>query len=48
MMVTPMQLARAFCAYANGGQLVQPHIVKGVLDADGNRHRTQQAQAAEG
>ena len=24
MMVTPLQLARAFCAYANGGQLVQP------------------------
>jgi len=35
VMVTPLQLARAFCAYANGGRLVRPTIVKGVLDADG-------------
>ncbi len=36
VMVTPMQLARAFCAYANGGRLVAPRLVKGVLDAEGN------------
>jgi cell division protein FtsI/penicillin-binding protein 2 len=36
IMVTPMQLCRAFCAFANGGRLVEPHLVKGVLDADGN------------
>ncbi len=35
LMVTPMQLARAFCAYANGGKLVQPHIIKGTLDPEG-------------
>lgn len=35
VMVTPLQLARAFCAYANGGRLVQPTILKGVLDSDG-------------
>ena len=35
IMVTPMQLARAFCAFANGGRLVQPSVVKGVLDSDG-------------
>ena len=35
VMVTPLQLARGFCAYANGGRLVQPTLVKGVLDADG-------------
>ena len=35
IMVTPVQMARAFCAYANGGRLVQPSIVKGVLDAEG-------------
>jgi cell division protein FtsI/penicillin-binding protein 2 len=35
LMVTPLQLARAFCGYANGGRLVQPTIVKGLLDADG-------------
>jgi cell division protein FtsI/penicillin-binding protein 2 len=36
LMVTPLQLARAFCAYANGGKLVTPRLVKGFLDADGN------------
>jgi cell division protein FtsI/penicillin-binding protein 2 len=36
IMVTPVQLARAFCGYANGGRLVTPHLIKGVLDADGN------------
>jgi len=36
LMVTPLQLARAFCAYANGGRLVQPHVVKGWLDVEGN------------
>jgi cell division protein FtsI/penicillin-binding protein 2 len=35
VMVTPLQLARGFCAYANGGRLVKPTIVRGVLDADG-------------
>jgi cell division protein FtsI (penicillin-binding protein 3) len=35
VMVTPMQLARGFCVYANGGHLVEPRIVKGVLDESG-------------
>ena len=35
VMVTPLQLCRAFCAYANGGRLVTPRVIKGVLDADG-------------
>ena len=35
-MVTPMQLARGFCAYANGGRLIEPRIVKGFLDEQGN------------
>jgi cell division protein FtsI/penicillin-binding protein 2 len=35
LMVTPMQLCRAMCAYGNGGRLVTPRIIKGVLDADG-------------
>jgi cell division protein FtsI (penicillin-binding protein 3) len=34
IMVTPLQLARAFCAYANGGRLVRPTLIKGYLDAD--------------
>ncbi len=32
LMVTPLQLARAFCAYANGGRLPTPRLIKGVLD----------------
>jgi cell division protein FtsI/penicillin-binding protein 2 len=36
LMVTPIQIARAFCAYANGGRLVDPRLVKGFLDAEGN------------
>lgn len=35
LMVTPLQLARGMCAYGNGGRLVHPRIVKGVLDGDG-------------
>ncbi len=35
LMVTPMQLCRAMCAYGNGGRLVTPRIIKGVLDAEG-------------
>jgi len=35
LMVTPLQLARAFCAYANGGRLVKPTLLKGFLDSDG-------------
>jgi cell division protein FtsI/penicillin-binding protein 2 len=36
LMVTPIQLARAFCAYANGGRLVGPRLIRGTLDAEGN------------
>ncbi|HET6246262.1 MAG TPA: penicillin-binding protein 2 [Tepidisphaeraceae bacterium] len=35
IMVTPLQLCRGFCAYANGGKLVQPTLIRGVLDSDG-------------
>jgi len=33
--VTPLALARAYCAVANGGLLVRPRIVAGILNADG-------------
>lgn len=33
--VTIVQLARAYCAIANGGFLVQPHIVEHIVDAEG-------------
>lgn len=36
LMITPLQLARAFSVYANGGRLIQPRIIQGSLDADGN------------
>jgi len=35
VMVTPLQLARAFGAYANGGRLVTPHLLLGTVDQDG-------------
>lgn len=34
--VTPLQMLRAICAIANGGELLQPYIVKEIVDADGN------------
>lgn len=34
--VTPIQVATAVCAIANGGYLVQPHMVDRIEDADGN------------
>ena len=34
--VTMMQLGTAFCSAINGGYYYQPHVVKQVLDADGN------------
>ena len=34
--VTPLQLIRAVCAVINGGNLMQPYIVKSISDADGN------------
>ena len=33
--VTAIQLVRAFCILANGGKVVQPHIVKAVVDTNG-------------
>ncbi len=34
--VTPMRLITAFSAIANGGELVQPHIVKKIIHSDGS------------
>ena len=34
--ITPIQLVRATAALVNGGYLLEPHVVKEVLDADGN------------
>lgn len=33
--ITPIQMARAFAAFANGGRLPQPHLIRAVLASDG-------------
>jgi cell division protein FtsI/penicillin-binding protein 2 len=45
VMVTPIQLARAFCAYANGGKLVTPHLLLGTVDPNGNILSRQRPQS---
>lgn len=34
--ITPIQMITAICAVANGGYLVQPHVVDRIVDSDGN------------
>jgi cell division protein FtsI/penicillin-binding protein 2 len=34
--ITAIQMVRAFCILSNGGRAVTPHVVKAVVDADGN------------
>ncbi|HQY87252.1 MAG TPA: penicillin-binding protein 2 [Tepidisphaeraceae bacterium] len=41
MLVTPMQMARGMCVFANGGHAVIPHVVKGTLEIDGAVASTQ-------
>jgi stage V sporulation protein D (sporulation-specific penicillin-binding protein) len=41
---TPLGLARAYCAIANGGMLLRPHVVRALQDTNGNtvtRYRMQ-------
>ena len=38
--ITPIQLITAVCSVANGGYLVQPHVVKEELDSNGNVVKT--------
>ena len=33
--ITPLALARAYCAIANGGLLMRPRILSAIIDADG-------------
>lgn len=33
--ITPLQLAVAYAAFANGGELLKPHLVKAIISADG-------------
>jgi cell division protein FtsI (penicillin-binding protein 3) len=41
--VTAIQLVRAFCILANGGHIVRPHLVKAVVDNEGNIVKLTQA-----
>jgi penicillin-binding protein 1A len=34
--VTPLQLARAYAVFANGGYLIQPHFIQRIVDDRGN------------
>jgi penicillin-binding protein 1A len=34
--VTPMQMARGFAVFANGGYLIQPHFIQKIVDDRGN------------
>jgi len=38
--ITPIQLITAVAAAANGGNLIKPHLVKQIIDADGNVKET--------
>ena len=37
--ITPLQLARAYAVFANGGWLVTPHLAKGEIDWMGPKYR---------
>ncbi len=43
--VTPMQVAAAYCALANGGTLMKPYVVAEIVDRDGNEGKKFQPQA---
>ncbi len=34
--VTTIQMLRAYCILANGGRLIQPYLVKAIIDSDGD------------
>ncbi len=38
--ITPIQMATAVASIANGGYLVQPHVVSQIIDAEGNVVKT--------
>ena len=44
--VTPMQMARAYAVFANGGYLVEPYFIQKIVDDRGNALGTAKPQAA--
>ena len=47
MLATPVQLARAMCAIANGGRLVRPRVVRGIYEPGGRTVLSVGADAGE-
>ena len=45
--ITPLQLARAYAVFANGGWLVTPHLAAGTIDWMGSEHRRRVDMQAE-
>jgi len=43
--VTPIQMASAYCALANGGVLMKPYLVSEIVDRDGGEGKKFQPQA---
>ena len=41
--ITPIQMITAACAVANGGYIVQPHLIQRMIDQDGNIVETSSA-----
>ncbi len=41
LMVTPVQLASAYSVIANGGKIIQPHIVEKIIRSDGGIEESQ-------
>jgi penicillin-binding protein 2 len=44
VLVTPLQIANATCAIANGGKLYKPRVVNSILDANGNTKTSYQSE----
>lgn len=45
VLVTPLQMANATCAIANGGTLYKPHLVHSILDENGKEKSIVEAEA---
>lgn len=48
VLVTPLQICRAYSVMANGGYVVKPHIVRAIVDNEGNMIENKQPGAGTG